>query len=569
MGPSARRHLRPARPALALVVILAVSGAGDALAQQAVATQAQPAGLPELVRTKHRSFTIPFRLPKPQDPDADAAAQRVILEVSKDLGATWHPAGETAPATGSFTYTADVDGEYWFRLRALDRKGRMRGGAGPDTRVLVDAAGPRLAARVWKGPDGEIMCRYAAVDDSIDMAAVKLEYRLKGEQAWKTVASEGVLARQSPAHLVGEEIWWAGEKVDALSVQITVADSSANRTVRQFTLEATDPRVDQAALAQELGVPPLPTQGESESGFAAESQPPAAPTSSAVFPPPTASGSGWSAEKAAWAGGEPRPSGGDRVTSVLVKRTVGSTGGGLPPPAATAARAAQESGRPLEYQGKPLLLSRSRRFAWDYETPATAPGATRMRAVLWSTRDGGVTWQQTAVDADGRSPIDVALPTAGLYGFRLEFTSDTAATTTAPRSGDAPESWVGIDEEPPQVELVDVARLGEADQPAFVVRYACRDPLPAPRAARLLYSPHAEGPWATIAAGLENQGEHRWQPDRSVPARVFIRVEAADAAGNVGAATTAEPVDVAQSRVVGKLGGLRPLPSATPDPAGR
>ena len=99
------------------------------------------ARLPELVRTKHRSFSIPFRLPAAQD--ADAAPQRVSLSVSKDLGGTWEAAGDVAPSAGAFTYQGGADGEYWFRLRAIDRKGRARGGEGPDMRVLLDAAGPR------------------------------------------------------------------------------------------------------------------------------------------------------------------------------------------------------------------------------------------------------------------------------------------------------------------------------------------------------------------------------------------------------------------------------------------
>ena len=80
-------------------------------ATDAVAAAGEPAGLPPLVRTKHRTFTIPFRLPPTQDPDADAAPQRVELQVSRDLGGSWDKAGETAPTTGSFTYASDVDGE--------------------------------------------------------------------------------------------------------------------------------------------------------------------------------------------------------------------------------------------------------------------------------------------------------------------------------------------------------------------------------------------------------------------------------------------------------------------------
>jgi hypothetical protein len=45
-----------------------------------------------------------------------------------------------------------------------------------------------------------------------------------------------------------------------------------------------------------------------------------------------------------------------------------------------------------------------------------------------------------------------------------------------------------------------------------------------------------------------------------VPARIHVRVEVADAAGNVGAASSTEAITVAAPRVVGKLGGLRAAP---------
>jgi hypothetical protein len=49
-----------------------------------------------------------------------------------------------------------------------------------------------------------------------------------------------------------------------------------------------------------------------------------------------------------------------------------------------------------------------------------------------------------------------------------------------------------------------------------------------------------------------------------VPAKVFVRVEATDVAGNVGVATSPEPIAIAAPRFGGKLGGLRPLPTDGP-----
>ena len=555
---------------LAATVVIAVCLGLPAIGQP----PAQPT-LPELLRTKHRTFAIPFRIPKSEDPDAEAAPQKVVLNVSTDMGVNWQSAGEAAPTATSFTYRAETDGEYWFRLRAVDKKGRSRGGEGPDIRVLVDAAGPRLAGRVWKGADGEIVCRYAAADDSLKLESLKVEYRGPGDNGWKTVAAQAVLARESPAHLVGEEIWWAGEKVTTLTVRVAISDSSGNQATKQFTLEPSDPGVDQTALAKEIGVPPLPDQPVADGAQPAPVTAMHAPAVAATGP--TDDLRGWSSESAgAWSDGQPAmappaaPGGPGR--SVLVRPANTSAAGLLPRagPRATPQRqplgntgiAQSASGNSLEYRGRPLQLTKSRRFAWDYDVPSTRPAAGPLRAELWTTQDGGVTWQRSSVDNDGHSPIDVTLPASGLYGVRLEMVSDAADDGGGPRSGAAPDAWVGVDEEPPQVELVAISRDEATPSGALVIRYVVRDPLIAPRAVRLLYSPNADGPWATITDGIENQGEHRWTPDKTVPAKVHIRAEASDLAGNVGAATFPDEISIAAPRFGGKLGGLRPLPTA-------
>ncbi len=551
------------------IALACATGAGSLPTHHALAHgSAEPARLPDLVRTKQRTFSIPLRLPATTD--ADAAPQRLVISVSKDLGSTWESAGEVTPATGSFTYQAGAGGEYWFRLQAIDSKGRVSGGEGPDARVLVDATGPRLAARVWRGPDGEIVCRYAAIDDSIRMESLKLEYRTANAQGWAAIAAKGVLSRGAPAHLVGEEIWWAGTKVDELTVRITVADSAGNETTQQFTMEPAAPGVEQAAPAQKIGAPALPTQPTQET---ADSQPIARASSGTGDARPAG---GWTPETAAlWSADQPAvPAGrGGPQQSVLVSRTgwpsetttdftrgrslLASTAARLPVllPATPAGYV-----QPLEYRGRPLQLSRTRRFAWDYKLPTEIPDASRLHVELWSTRDG-LSWQKAAVDNDAVSPINVALPAAGFYGFRLEIVPDGPDASTGPQPGDMPESWIGVDEDPPLVEFLGAARLAQSESSGIVIRYSSRDQLPAPKTAQLLFSPNSEGPWATIASAVDNQGEYRWQPDRATPDQVYLRIEVTDAAGNVGGVTSPDAVTVTNSRVVGLLGGVRTLPA--------
>lgn len=567
----------PGRGLAWLVSMVALAGVCHAALSEAP-------GLPEMVRTKHRSFAIPFRLPASQDPNDDAAAQRVVLNVSKDLGGTWSPAGETSPTAGSFNYVADVDGEYWFRLRAIDKKGRSRGGEGPDIRVLVDAAGPRLAARLWKGSDGEIICRYAAADDSLRLESLTLEYRGSTDRGWKTVAADAVLAREAPAHLVGEAIWWAGEKVDQMTVRITVSDTAGNQTVRQFSLELADPGIDQSGLAEELGLPPLPGGGSEPTAQITSSAPelrPGGEATSSVLTSPRRGGAEWASETARWHDGDPvlpapaRPGLKATSTGLLPRSAEHPLPAGnqaarqeampSPPPAGhpetllNGSAAQPEDGQP-QYRGRPLHFAASRRFVWDYEVPAVRRTAGPLRAELWTTRDGGITWQRTAVDKDAQSPIDVEVAVPGLYGVRLELVANVPDADAGPRSGAEPDAWLGIDEEPPQVELIGVEREEAGTGDAFLIRYAARDPLLAANTVRLLYSPNAEGPWATIATGVANEGEHRWEPARNVPARVYVRAEATDAAGNVGTASSEQPFSVAPTRFGGRLGGLRVLP---------
>lgn len=223
--------------------------------------------------------------------------------------------------------------------------------------------------------------------------------------------------------------------------------------------------------------------------------------------------------------------------------------------------AAAGGGASLEYRGRPLRLATSRRFSWDYDIHSHDPNGRPLRVELWSTRDGGVTWQRAGIDTDGVSPIDVSLPAAGLYGFRLEIAADASGFDLAPATGTPPEVWVAVDDVPPQIDLEAVPLTDSDGRTRIDIRYVSRDEMLAPASVKISFSPQAEGPWSMIASGLDATGSYRWEPERTVPPRVFLRVETRDVAGNTGHAVTAEPVMVSTPRVIGHLRGLRELPA--------
>ena len=175
-----------------------------------------------------------------------------------------------------------------------------------------------------------------------------------------------------------------------MTVRVAISDSSGNQATKQFTLEPSDPGVDQTALAKEIGVPPLPDQP-----FADAAQPP--PVTSMHAPAAAATGSaddprGWSPESAGtWSDGQPatpQPAA-SPGRSVLVRPANTSAAGLLPQagPRPTPQRqplgdtgiAQSATDSSLEYRGRPLQLTKSRRFAWDYDIPSTRPAAGPLR----------------------------------------------------------------------------------------------------------------------------------------------------------------------------------------------
>jgi hypothetical protein len=555
--------------ALLFLFLCLVAGFSEAFS---ATTLGKSARLPELVRTTQRQFAIPFRLPKPATPDAKV--QQVEMSVSTDFGLTWTPAGSTSPPHSSIPFEANTDGEYWFRIRAIDQKNRARGGEGPDARVLVDAAAPRLSGRVWKGADGEIVCRYAAADDSINVDSILFQYRQTSGD-WKSIATEPVLSRSSPAHLIGEEIWWAGQEVDELTVKISVADSAGHRTTKQFSMLSADPNVSQSDLANEIIAPALP------SPLARSNR----QTQSVVVKNPISEtntiGVGWQPTPGnPWSDGEPVPFSQHSPAQARTAHDRNEAGGSTAPlltiSSPTLADAIEEklrkpsssqnpeTGFVAEYQGRPLHLMRVQSFRWEYsfDVPEDLQGPFRVE--LWSTRDGGHSWERIAVDEDTVSPIEVEFQGEGLFGCRLEIVRDIPGPPISPRAGESPSTWIGIDTTPPQVTSLDVTTVDGNESDAFDIQYAFEDPLAIPDSVRLSYSPHKTGPWATIATDQATNGTFNWKPHRSLPSRVFVRIEMPDAAGNIGESITLDPITLRTARFIGTLGSPQIVPTDIP-----
>jgi hypothetical protein len=221
----------------------------------------------------------------------------------------------------------------------------------------------------------------------------------------------------------------------------------------------------------------------------------------------------------------------------------------------TASRRSQTATLP---PGARALMVNSRTFDMDYEVDAVGPSGIA-KVELWGTQDGGRTWRSYGIDADNRSPIRAKVEGEGLYGFRVVVQSGNGLGGLPPVSGDRPDIWVVVDLTKPSVQLIDT-KIGEAqDAGTLFIRWQATDNALAVRPITLQFSEKPGGPWSTIAAGLDNTGQYAWRPDNRVPDRIFLRIEARDEAGNVGAFESTQPVALERFRPGGRIQGVRSI----------
>ena len=182
----------------------------------------------------------------------------------------------------------------------------------------------------------------------------------------------------------------------------------------------------------------------------------------------------------------------------------------------------------------------SRKFALEYEVESVG-SAGIAKVEIWGTRDGGRTWASYGIEPGREGPVRVSVEGEGLYGFRITVQDGNGFGGRPPRSGDLPELWVGVDLTKPAAALTTVD-LGNGEHAGeLAIHWQASDALLAAHPVSLSFSDRPDGPWATIASGLDNTGVYNWRFDNRVPDHVLLRLEVRDEAGNVGEFQTPEP----------------------------
>lgn len=534
-------------------------------------TRSSSAELPKPITTRQTVFAIPFKVDK-----SGRTTVEVRLYVSSDRGANWEMCDKVAPEKSQFLFRAPNDGEYWFLISTVDRSGQIRPqrSEGPGLRVVVDTTLPELQVQARQEDAGQVAVRWRAVDPSLDLDKLKIQYRFEVRQPWQSVAVDRQAISSAGPMQTGEEIWWPEGNSQTMEIRAEVSDTAGNLAVSHAQLKLA------RRPAQQPGTPEnsTPDADPKLARMTERSTQWRAPDGS--FPSNGSTGGstiqpmGPPDERESQADNWGGP--GQRETRIIrgpqeVFQDTALMAADVNPPIRSQYLPQQQKYEPQRQQpadistpvhdlpsgGRPEMVN-SRRIELDYQIDqATSLDVARVE--LWGTRDGGRTWTSYGVDDDNRSPMLVNLNEEGIHGLRIAVSSGSGSPTGRPQSGALPDVQIGVDLTKPVCRILST-ELGTGDRAGqMLIRWEAFDQALSPLPVSLYLADSPTGPWTTIAAGLANTQQYVWPIDRRPIDRVYLRLEVRDEAGNVGVFDTPEAIQVGSARPTVRINAVRPV----------
>lgn len=487
------------------------------LGYSALAIGQTPDNLQPVYTNKSR-FRIPFRY--------DAAemqrigAKEIRLYLSTDQGKNWRLSRQANPQTGKFDFEAPAPGEYWFAVRTLDGRNQLfpaTNGLTPGLKVIVDDTPPTLTIQLAEPEPGKVSMSWQMNDPNLDLSTLRLEYIQAGSDRWEMV---------SVVPQANGQTAWSVPQGGFVGVRGQIFDLAGNiqQTQTQIKLQAAAgvPNLNDPIATPNFGPSivenPIETSDPATEAtpFAGHSQGPAdypsAPTLSAPVQDHLISNS-------------------PAITpNVLSHQFDAQATTKLPPKIS-----------------KQTRVVNSRKFQIGYKVDDVGPSGVG-DVELFITEDDGDKWYKYGNDIDRTSPFQVETPRDGIYGFALRVHSGAGLAADPPKSGEKPSIVVVVDNTPPSVKLLSADQGRGKDLNRVVIRWSLIDDYPSDTPIALSYSTDPNGVWEPISGWVADTGEYAWNAGPNAPTRLYFRVTARDAAGNMNRAQSIEPVIVDLSR---------------------
>lgn len=493
--------------------------------------------------TNQRNLKIPIEI---------QAAQRqqireLLLFVSPDQGKNWQLVEKVTPDKAAFHYYAPSDGQFWFRVAAINLQGKQdpeniyRGP--PNQKIVIDTLKP--AIRLTAQRQGEDITAAWEIEEAYPVPeSLKLEYHTADMPStqWSDVPVTPGPTGQARFRL---------KTTAEVELRMQLKDQAGNASMAFAKVPATG--VTLSSHTQTTPVTPpavapttrLEMPGEQPKSSGTQNvQPPAiepvnrTPTSNsgAPVPPETSAHSN-----------EPR---------VAASSTAPATAPAISsyaPSTASTSRASPQA-----------QLVNEREITLEYQLDRVGPSGVGS-VELYLTRDEGQTWIRFAKDDEpekgalpgGKYQRTLELPGEGVYGLSLVVKSRAGMGKPPPKPGDVPEMIVEVDTTPPVAQLF-VPQADPQRRDALVLSWSAKDRNLSAKPITLEWSEKHDGPWLPIEAELPNTGKYSWQVPKGVPVSVYLRLRVRDSAGNESVAATTEPQLIDLSEPEGRLLSVRP-----------
>jgi hypothetical protein len=509
------------------------------------------------IYSRQKAFRIPFQIP---DPSEQKNLSEVQLYVARNGGKWEKYTGappDVPPEKRNFTFRTDQDGEFWFAVRTMDKKGGLNPADDGDLqvglRVVVDSEVPKIELRPAARSGREVGVEWEVQDRNIDLDTLKMEYRVEGQDNWQAVP--GLLPK-----FVGQANW-SPDAAGRVTVRCQVQDRAQNFGIQSIELESSA-----AAVRPDVGrpqdtfgsraatrTPPTESAAESNAGMKPFNTQPDVPIN--------------------------RPSLPTRQTGTAAKRTPTTSiptietdpGVGEPSNVAQDEPAAPATSRTSSQKTGPYNASRSAppaapqkpanrqivsdsELSLDYQIEDEGPSGVSV-IELWVTTDMARTWRRVGEDTDRQSPFTINLAGDGVYGLTMVAKSGVGLGDRPPIAGDQPQMWVEVDKSLPQVQL-DTPEIGRGPQVgSVIITWQAEDANLGDRCVSLFYAEGNTNNWKPIATGVDNTGRYIWKLGQGTPFRFRVAIEVADLAGNREMAESAE-VTIDMSKPKPKITGM-------------
>lgn len=476
--------------------------------------------------------TTVFRLPVQLD-ERDRAELKELKLFVKTLPGDWVCAETAAPAQNAFSFRAPQDGEYWFAFATVDKAGQMSpaslGQEPPGLIVVVDTVAPDVEVRPLPA-SSQLYLQCKIHDANPDYRSIKVEYELDAKMGLAWTALEPV-ADTPGVFQVPDKSVLNGK------VRVHAADKAGNLLDRVIELGAVKPSSPGPMIAAASPANPpssaLTTAGTPPNPETKPPSPLATPTASEK---PVA----------------------EKTPSALPTDLVGA-------PVATPMDVVPASTSPVPETApafppaappRDVPIVNALRCKIDFSVEQSAGEVAKVE--IWTTVDGGKTWQLSGECRDGKSPANVEFPRDGVYGYSFVVKAGAGPMPTAPTAGDMPDAWIEVDTQKPVLELLAATPGTGADAGLLQINWVAQDKNFGQEPIALMYASQPIGPWYPMAEKLPNSGSYRWPIAKTAGSRAYIRVQAIDRAGNVAVCDSPTPVLLDGSRPKVKVLSVAP-----------